>query len=259
MKVRRFLLENEKGQQIDMNNLKKSCLLVSPSNLGESYKSDFLLLGNTFIENNRKIEQKNPSGTVYFKSYDKCKEFIDFIESANSLKFVYIIPFESEDKVYYRDVSIKEFSKNEKESRLLACPIVFNGLSLWYERNDIIYTISKKEREIRWNFRWASRFTSYNSRNIIFNNKGHVEAPINVEMEGYLINPCIAVFVNGKERYNLKIPITIKEFEKLLYSTVDNQIFLYKQEMDGSLTNLFKNEYIDISKNNIFKLPKRSI
>lgn len=256
MKVRKFLLENDKGQLFDMNNLKESCILISPSELGASYKSDFLLLGNTFIEDNRTIEQKNPSGTIYFKNYDKCKEFIDFIESAKELKFVYIIPFENEEKKYYRDVSIREFQKTEKHSRMLACPIVFNGLSLWYEKKEIIYTISRNEQELRWTYKWASRFKSYNIRSIAFNNVGHVEAPLYLELQGYLKNPSIAVYVNGKEIYNLSIPITLNEYEKLLYSTADNNMYLYKEETDGSMTNLFTNEYIDISKNNIFKLPK---
>ena len=232
MKVRKFLLENDKGQLFDMNNLKESCILISPSELGASYKSDFLLLGNTFIEDNRTIEQKNPSGTIYFKNYDKCKEFIDFIESAKELKFVYIIPFENEEKKYYRDVSIREFQKTEKHSRMLACPIVFNGLSLWYEKKEIIYTISRNEQELRWTYKWASRFKSYNIRSIAFNNAGHVEAPLYLELQGYLKNPSIAVYVNGKEIYNLSIPITLNEYEKLLYSTADNNMYLYKEETD---------------------------
>ena len=55
MKVRRFILENEKGQQFRLDNLNEGCFLTSPSELGYSYNIDFVQLENEFIENNRKI------------------------------------------------------------------------------------------------------------------------------------------------------------------------------------------------------------
>lgn len=189
MSVRRFLLENEKGQQFDMNNFKGSCLLTSPSNLGFSYESEFQKLGNTFIENNRTISKKDPSGTIYFKNYDKCREFIDFIEKSNKIKFVYKIPFKNGEKTYYRDISIKEFQKTEKKIGMLACPVTFNGLSLWYEQIVTNYTIEKIDNEIQWDFVWDSRFADYTSRSIVIENDGHVEAEIKVEIFGHVINP----------------------------------------------------------------------
>lgn len=257
--VRKFYLENEKGQKYDLMDRDNYCFLYEPSGLGYSYSTDYMLLGNTFIENIRTMEKGLISGSLVTRYYDNIKDFIDFVEQAETLKIAYTVPFDKKSPVtYYKDIKIASLEKTEKEvtSGMLITPVTFDCLSLWYEKNEVIYTITKKEREIRWNFRWASRFTSYNSRNIVFNNKGHVEAPISVEMEGYLINPCISVYVNGKETYRLKIPITLQEFEKLLYNTSDNNIYIYKQEKDGTLTSLFKNEYIDVSKNNIFKLPK---
>ena len=44
MKVRKFLLENEKGQQFRMDNLNEGCFLTSPTNLGYSYNIDFVQL-----------------------------------------------------------------------------------------------------------------------------------------------------------------------------------------------------------------------
>lgn len=66
MRVRKFLLENEKGQQFRLDNLKEGCFLTSPSGLGYSYNIDFIQLNFDFIENNRKIEQKNPSRNGLF-------------------------------------------------------------------------------------------------------------------------------------------------------------------------------------------------
>lgn len=255
MKVRRFVLENEKGQQFRLDNLDEGCFLTSPSELGYSYNIDFIQLENEFIENNRKIQQKKPKGTLYFKSYDKIKEFGDFVESSKSLKWLYAIPFEKEEKTYYRDVVIVKLDKTEKTGKWLACSVEFAVLSLWYEQNETIFKIETYEDEMRYNYRWNSRYIDYNTRAIQFDNKGHVEAPIQVEINGFVQNPTISVFVDGEEYASIKVPIKINEFEKFLYSSKTGEIYIQKQKTDGTKENLWKNEYIDITKQNIFKLP----
>lgn len=255
MDIRRFLIENEKGQQFRMDSLKEGCLLINPSDLGYSYNTDFKQLGNDFIENNRKIEQQKPKGTAYFKSYDKYKEFVDFIESSIRLKWIYIIPFESGSKKYYRDVIIQRLDKTEKKSAWLSCEIEFAGKSLWYEQNETIFTIEKYKDEMRYDYKWNSRYINYNTRSITYNNKGHVEAPIQVEINGYVKNPTITILVDNEEYASIIIPITIEEYEKLLYSSKTGEIHIQKQNTDGTLENLWKQQYIDITKQNIFKLP----
>ncbi len=256
MKVRRFLLENEKGQQFRLDDLNEGCFLVSPANLGYSYETDFVRLGYNFIENNRKIQQKNPSGIAYFKSYDKCKKFIDYIESSSELKWIYIVPYSLGEKKYYRDVVIVKLDKTEKIGKWLACPVEFSGLSLWYEENTIIYTIEKLTNEIRWDFRWDSRFTDYDSRNLHYINEGHVEAPIYVEMDGHLVNPKIELYVEGELYQTVKVTTEIAEYEKFLYDTRENQFFIGKQNTDGTRVSLFSLDYIDFYNDNVIRLPK---
>lgn len=255
MKVRRFLLENEKGQQFRLDDLEEGCFLASPTNLGYSYNLDFVQLGYEFIENNRKIEQKNPNGTLYFKSYDKFKEFTDYIENAKKIKWLYVIPFEKEEKIYFRDVSIVKLEKTEKIGKWLACPVEFAGLSLWYEKNETIFKIETYEDEMRYGYRWNSRYIDYNTRSIQIDNRGHIEAPIQVEINGFVENPTITILVDDEEFANITVPITIQEFEKFLYSSKTGDIYIQKQNTDGTKENLWKKAYIDITKQNIFKLP----
>lgn len=258
MKIRRFLLENEKGQQFRMDNLNDGCFLVSPNDLGYSYKTDFVRLDYNFIENNREIQQKNPSGTAYFKSYDKVKEFIDYIENSNELKWVYIIPFDLKEKTYYRDVIIVKLDKTEKTGKWLSCPIEFAGLSLWYEENTTIYTIEPVQNEIRWDFRWDSSFSDYNSRSLQYINQGHTEAPILVEFDGKVINPKIQLYVEGRLYQELKFNVTINEYEKLLYCTKRNKFYINKQNTDGTLENLYDLDVIQgfANINEIIRIPK---
>lgn len=256
MNVRKFLLENEKGQQYRLDSLDEGCFLASPNNLGYSYESDFVRLGYSFIENNRQIQQKNPAGTAYFKSYDKVKEFIDFVENSTSLKWVYIVPFEEGEKSYYRDVTIVKLDKTEKSGKWLACPVEFAGLSLWYEKNTIIYTITPQSNEIRWDFVWDSRFTDYDSRNLQYINQGHTEAPILVEMDGHLVNPKLELYVEGELYQSVEITVDIAEYEKLLYGTRENDFYINRQKTDGTLESLFDLDYIDPANDNVIRLPK---
>ena len=50
MQIRRFLLENEKGQRFRLDNLNEGCFLISPSDLGYSYNINFTQVGFDFIE-----------------------------------------------------------------------------------------------------------------------------------------------------------------------------------------------------------------
>ena len=136
----------------------------------------------------------------------------------------------------------------------MAC--LSSGLSLWYEENTIIYTIEKLTNEIRWDFRWDSRFTDYDSRNLHYINEGHVEAPIYVEMDGHLVNPKIELYVEGELYQTVKVTTEIAEYEKFLYDTRENQFFIGKQNTDGTRVSLFSLDYIDFYNDNVIRLPK---
>ena len=76
-----------------------------------------------------------------------------------------------------------------------------------------------------------------------------------MEIDGFVQNPSISIFVDNEEYAKITIPITIDEFEKFLYSSKTGEIYIQKQNKDGSKENLWKKAYIDITKQNIFKLP----
>lgn len=256
--AREFSLINEKGQKFSMNNINDYCLLTTPSGLGMSYSTEYKQLGNTFIENLRNLERGQIAGVASFSSYDNYKKLVDFIESAEKLKFLYKVPYEQGIKEYFKDVNIQSLPKSEiLTNGLISESIVFDCLSLWYEENNITYTVENIADELRWDFDWDARFTDYENRNLVFENKGHVEAPILLEMSGYILKPCISVFVNKEKIYELKLDTTVEEGEKLIYCTKDTELLLYKVHTDGTIENLFN--YLDLNNTNFFKLPKRSL
>lgn len=254
--VREFKLVNEKGQEYSLMNINDYCLLTEPNGLGYSYSTEYEQLGNTFITNLRKVEQGQINGTVNFLKYDNYKNFIDFIESAEKLKFSYKIPFEQGVKEYFKDIEIQSLSKSEIQTNgLISESIVFDCLSLWYEENIVIYTIQPETGEIRWDFRWDSRFIDYDTRSLSYINKGHVEAPVLIEMCGHLVNPKIELYIEGELYQTVSFNTEIAEFEKLLYGTKENEFYIRKQNTDGTIEDLYDLDFIDFYNDNVIRLP----
>ena len=255
--VREFKLLNEKGQEYSLMDIRNYCLLTEPSGLGYEYSSEYEQLGNTFISNLRRIEQGQITGRVNFLNYDNYKKLVDFIEQSDSLKFSYKIPFTTGEKEYFKDIQIQSLSKTEiQPNKVMSETIIFDCLSLWYEEKSTIFTIEPQENEIRWDFRWDSRFSDYNSRNLNFINQGHVEAPILVQMNGYLLNPKLELYVEGELYQTVAMTTEIQEYEKLLYGTKENEFYINKENTDGSLTSLFNLDVIDFNNDNVIRLPK---
>lgn len=255
--VREFKLINEKGQEYSLMNIYEYCLLTDPSGLGYEYETEYQQLGNTFVQSIRKMTQGNIEGTVNFLNYNNYKNFVDFVEKSSSLKFSYKIPLNNTLKEFLKDVEIQSIGKSEiQTSGTISESVTFNCLSLWYEENTTIYTISPQTNEIRWDFRWDSRFTSYDLRRLNYINKGHVEAPILVEIDGHVINPEIQLYIEGDLAQTVKITIEIMQYEKLLYGSKENNFYIYKQNTDGTVISLFDLDYIEFEKDNVIRIPK---
>ena len=255
--VREFNLINEKGQKYSLMDIENYCLLTEPNGLGYSYVAEYEQLGNTFIENFRRIEQGVVNGTVNFLNYDNYRKLVDFIEGSENLKFAYKLPFKDGEKEYLKDVNIKGLTKTEKQTDgVIKESITFDCLTLWYEETTAIYKIEPKENEIRWDFEWDSRFADYDTRNLNYINQGHVEAPILVEIDGHVINPKIQLYVEGQLYQEVSFNVEILEYEKLLYGTKENDFYIAKENTDGTIESLYDLDIIVFENDNVIRLPK---
>ena len=245
------------GQKYSLMDIYNYCLLTDPSGLGYSYNTEYEQLGNTFITNLRRIEKGQINGIVNFLKYDNYKNFVDFIESSEELKFVYKLPFENGEKEYLKDVSIQSLTKTQIQTNgVISESITFDCLSLWYEETITVYSMTSQEDEIKWNFKWDSKFANYNVRRLNYINKGHTEAPIIVEMKGTLINPKIQLYVEGQLYQEIEFNVEIDEYEKLLYGTKENDFYLKKENTDGTYEDLFDLDVIDPEVDNVIRLPQ---
>lgn len=210
-----------------------------------------------FVENLKKIGQEPISATANFKKYDNYKKLVDFVENAEKLKFSYKIPFENEQKEYFKDINFKSITKTQKqENGIISETIDFDCLSMWYEENTIEYTINQVEDEIRWDFAWDVMFNDNNSQNVIYQNTGHVPATIVLEMSGPVSNPHVEVYIEDMLYQELKINTTIAEYEKLIYNSKENEFTIKKIKTDGTEENLFDLDIIDFENDNVIRIPK---
>lgn len=253
--VRQFKLENENGKQFSLTDIKNYAFLESPTGLGYAYNLEFEQIGDIFVNTLEKIQQSNIEGNLFFKSYENYKKFIDYIETSSTIKLFYTVSLSNSTLEMYKDVKLASIEKAEidKTTGYLICPVVFVALSLWQEKSDTVFVIEPQTDELRWDFRWDARSYAYNNRKIIFENKGHAFAPVVLEISGHVINPKLEITRNGEIYGKLELNLTLQEHEKLLYSSKDNDLYILKQNVDGTQTNLF--DLLDINNNNFLKIP----
>lgn len=117
--------------------------------------------------------------------------------------------------------------------------------------------MSSREDEMRWNFKWdTSRFVEYNNRSLEYVNNGHVEAPVEIEINGPVTNPRLELYIEGELCQTVPITTKIEKYEKLLYGTKENKFYIEKVNTDGTVEDLFKEDVIDINNENVIRFPK---
>lgn len=257
MEVREFSLLNEKGQSYSLMDIKEHALLTEPNGLGYGYTDEYQRLGYSFISNLRAIAQGTITGMLNFLSYDNYRNLIDFIEKSEELRFSYTIPYKNGEKTFYRDIQLSSIDKSEKRPNgVISEGVVFSCLSLWYSSTIAYYTMQSGEGEMRWDFRWDPRFSNYSVRNLQYINDGHVDAPIEVEIDGNVQNPTIQLYVEGRLWQEVPFNITIGNYEKLLYGTKEDDFYLLKENSDGTRENIFNLEVVSLDNDNVLRIPK---
>lgn len=250
--IRKFYLRDEYGRVYDLNHIETG-FLYEPDGLGYEMNASYSKAGSSFVRNYIEDKQSEISATMIFgsaKPYLAQNKFTQWINAASKLTLIY----QTDTGVYSRDVDIVSLGKGEiDESRTLQCAIKMKCKSLFYSDSVDRYSVQRVDGECRWNFTWPVRFQDYQNRQMLIENDGHVQAPFTLEVHGYLENPKIYVTKDGAEVARAEFPITIELGEKLLYSSIDGDIYAYKEDANGEKTSLVN--LLDIENANFFKLP----
>ena len=193
---------------------------------------------------------------VNFLNYTNYKNFVDFIMKSESLKLMYSIPYADVVKTFYRDVDVETLSKSElKPNGVITETISLNCKSLWYEKQAQQYVISSEANEVRWDFRFDSYWSGYTVRDLDFINTGHVEASVEITVDGEVLKPSIELYIENELYQTITINDTIEDFQKLIYSSKEGEFEIKKELADGTYENLFTLDYIDFENDNVLRLP----
>lgn len=127
-----------------------------PAGLGFDMEYEVLRSGESFVETSAHQSQKEITGEMVFSSYDKYKEFIEFIGDNNNITFGYM----PSDEWNYIPVKVGSISKGEIDtSKCLICDVTFIAFDTWYK---------------------VKTFTGAN--NYIVNNESKFPAPFRLKM-----------------------------------------------------------------------------
>lgn len=257
MKVREFKLVNEKGQEYSLMDIKNACLLTNPNGLGFQYENYYEQIGNTFVKNISKISQTQITAQINFLKYENYRKLVDFITSSDKLKISYKVPYETGTREFFKDVSIDLLNKSDKgKNGILTENITITSLSLWYEQLQTVYEVTNTDSEIRWDFKWDSKFAGYDVRRLQYINQGHVDASIQVAINGNVQNPKIELLINNELEQSVELNTIIEENERLLYSSKENEFYIKRVYSDGTEENLLNLETINFENDILIRIPK---
>lgn len=245
-----FYIMNEKKGRWGLNH-SETGVFVDPSGFGVDYNNGYLKTGDIWVANENELEQPSPAGTIVFGGkdiYAVFQQFMNFINAAKELVFIYHPA--GLEKEYFTNVDIISVEKGgySASRRVLEVPVKFVCRSLFYTEEKFEYHIQRASKEVRWDFRWETKFNDLNYVYFDFINDGHVENPFQVSFTGYCTFPEITVYQDGKLIHHVKFYITLQRDERLTFSTFDDDLFVEVNGVD-------RKECLDFTSDNFFKLP----
>lgn len=252
----KFYLENEYSSQIDLQDDENYCIATDVSGLGVEFDAEYIGIGDHFVRNYLNPKQTSLSLNLNFflpDVYDKLQTVSNFLLTASSLYLVYK-PDLTSDIEYRREVDITSYLKNGVKDGYLCYTLTLAPTSLFYYKKSTRFEITELDGEKRYDFTWDAAYNDYSSRSLVISGSNHVEVAFALEINGYTENPMIEILDGDDVLYSLTFPITLQEGEKILYSSLDQNLYVMYQDADGNTTNLF-NEF-DLETNVFFKIPK---
>lgn len=246
--VSRFYVMNEKAARWDLNH-PQSGLFTEPEGFGMEYGNSYLKVGDIWATDRKELIQPQISGKIVFpgRMYHAFQEFTAFINRSKKLIFIYKPA--GIEKEYFADVDLISIGKSGyHKGQRFETPVKFVCKSLFYTEDRFQYRIERADRELRWDFRWETKFNDLNYVYFRYENDGQVESPFLLSFTGHCTNPAFQVYQNGRLTHQVSFNITLRSYEKLTISTFDDDLFI---EVDGA----DRKDCLDFTNNNFRKLP----
>ncbi|MEL7610597.1 MAG: hypothetical protein AAGU74_13980 [Bacillota bacterium] len=250
--MRKFWLENEIGQRID---LQDQTFFHLPSGLGVSIEHDFGQSSDGFFVSTRaELVQGNIVGDLVFRGgYAGYKAVMDWLFSGRRVMLIY----RPLDIDYLRDIDIESIEKGELGAGgWLTCPASLRCTSPWYKRLPVQIELTPDEGGGK---RYPAEYPMHYSLSGDINAVdvtagGHLEAALSISIPGPLDGPVITLRRKSTAeilgRVNLE-DVEIGADETLLFSSRHGAMGIWRVTVAGAEDLI---EHVDLNDNNFFRL-----
>lgn len=247
-----YELINESNERFPLRNLADYAFIPSVGGKGFKNNSSYVKVGNTYLQDHTEVSQGTLSGTLIFSSHENYREFVDYIESATSLRFI----SKPADIEYFRDIDVGDLSDYVEKGGIIEAEVSFICKSLYYTSADKRFEVVPVDGQSQYPLVFPFVFNDNASTDIYIDNVGHTEAEMVAEIYGFIENPVISLYQNNELIYRVTFAITLQAGEKLVYAARDGNPYIVKIDINSVETNAIS--VLNIENDNFFKIPKGS-
>ena len=248
--MRKFYIENEKNERFSLWG--NRVYMVEPAGLGVTHEAAYIRIGKSFLRNKMNVAQSKITGKIEFMDPGANKKFIEFYNFCARASSLYLVYDPGYGVEYVRDIDIAEVDKTERSGGTLPISIGFNCKSLYYLKDNNRFVFEKAESEKRYDYQYDYTYRDYGTYEAIINNNGHVEAPFDCTIYGYVANPSIRVIKDKETIYEVIFPVVVEAGEYIRYSSRDGHLEATLVSGSGEINIMPE---LDIEKDNFFKIP----
>ena len=257
--MRKFYLENEKGDRIGLNN-ESGIFLTDPDGLGIEFEDTFSDLTEGFYRSvARKYVQKEFTCKLNFLDdpYGSYNKFSSWCMAAKKIFLIYI----PKTREFFAQVEIQSATKKElNKYGTLVSELSIKYLTPWYLKSPLVITFRSDEITP---FTWDQ--STLDGPDILVSSlgdeysaeiepSGHLPGALEIEFEGVAENPEFLLIgsESGTVYGDCEIDGDFSAGQKLLISTAYGDSYVKK--IDGDMeTNLLR--YVNLAKEPFFKIP----
>lgn len=257
--MRKFLLQNEYGEQINLQG--GNIFLYAPEGLGFEENVDYMQSNGFFLPTSDAQGQVEKYGTLVFygNGYKEYQDLMDWILAAKKLSLAYM-PI---DTWYYQNVSIKSVEKSELKlnGKVLEVPVVFSPLSPIYAPYDLNLTIEGQEAHSnkKYNYLYPYVYSNSGIAGVLnFTFSAQIDSDWQVELDGAISAPAITVTRNDTNEVIGKVDLTAVSAqvgETIIFNTVAGRAGAKLIDGNGDETDLTPYLGLDTGLPTYFRIP----
>jgi len=218
MSIRSFTLTNKNGIIWNLNS--QDSFYMAISGLGHERNFNYETVGNAYVEIENELKQPKPSGTIMFKDYTTCNNFIKFIQ-ASPLKLSYTMP--GVGTVYSLNVKISKFEKKEIEVNSLPCDIEFLGIGQYYKIITVENVATTAVGKV-YPYTYPYTYSDNRSGTVTIQSDSVLDSPCMITILGPCSNPSWTHYVDEVTTTTGKVNCSVSNGERLV---IDSTIIPY--------------------------------